>query len=82
MDRHFGVLDSDLRGSPPPPICLVIECPPGAFQLQFRYVGQQVTYYWICMFPTTGPWFTSKLIQHIDLKMNCILKVVLNQDAH
>ena len=28
-------------------------------------VPEQVTYYWICMFPTTSPWLTSNLIQHI-----------------
>ena len=27
LDRYFGVFDSDLRASPP--ICLVMECPPG-----------------------------------------------------
>ena len=27
LDRYFGVFDSDLQASPPPPpVCLVIEC--------------------------------------------------------
>ena len=29
LDRYFGVFDSDLRANPPP-VCLVMECPPGS----------------------------------------------------
>ena len=35
LDRYFGVFDLDLRASPPP-ICLVMECPPGGNNMETK----------------------------------------------
>ena len=36
LDRYFGVFDSDLLSQPP--VCLVMECPPGNYFVLIFYI--------------------------------------------